>query len=105
MNNDLFWLMAGAILGVFVCAALEVWLHSRPWYHFGRGLSLDAKRKHWIQVALTWAASGRRDSLLRADLHETDLRGVDLGRSADGEKGAILNYANLHCANLLHAIR
>jgi hypothetical protein len=106
MSSDVFWLLvgaaigaAGAILGGFVQGLASDW--------FERRRAAAEKHEQWIQTALEWAASGRTDSLRRANLQGADLRWVDLGPGEGvelGEQGADLVAANLTGTDLRDAI-
>jgi len=94
MSSDVFWLLvgaaigaAGAIVGGFVQGLASDW--------FERRRAAAEKHEQWIQTALEWAVNGCKDSLRRANLHDADLRRVDLGRGPNGDKGADLSYSNL----------
>ena len=107
-----------AVLGAVVEALVEDWRSSkREARRKKEEAEEEAKRKReeWIQKALNWAATGRKESLRRADLKGADLRGVDLGCGYEitvgsgtvqwsGEyRGADLSYADLNRADLLQA--
>jgi hypothetical protein len=91
------------ILGALLGALLGGWVQGMTWYGYEQQRSEGERRSRAVQAALSWAANGRQESLQRADLHDADLRGIDLSRPEEGGKGADLSYGNLAGADMVRA--
>jgi len=102
--------MSEQLLGIIIGAGAAIlggviggFVQGVAWYRFELRRAAREEKKRWIEIALEWAAKGRRESLLRVDLEGADLRGIDLTPGEGQERGADLSYANLSGVNLCYA--
>ena len=111
MDLDLFSVLVGAAAAI-VGGIIGGWVQGWAWYHYEQKRAAAEEKKRWMKIALEWAATGRKESLRRADLSGADLRGADLGLAklsnddpieARAGEGADLSYANLSKADLRRA--
>ncbi len=92
-----------SLLIIGIGAALVRFLGRRAQTKMPSGRRRKGFTDEQLDAVLQWAARGRHDSLQRINLAGADLRGVDLGAAAQGDKGADLSHSTLRSANLLRA--
>jgi uncharacterized protein YjbI with pentapeptide repeats len=93
MDRELILVLIGAGAAI-IGGVIGGWIQGRAWFHYERKRANLESTERWARLALDWSKSGRNQSFRGADLHGSNLTGVDLSEDESGI-GVDMSWANL----------